>query len=125
MQNHLISYTTRHNNYNLVNIEANTQADAIAKVSLWEGVTNVASASLDEPSASLQEQSVKDIFKTYPKAVKVTEANVKVGDIIVNHMTCGCLVVTEDMLGDSLLVEWFYKVGETQNLYALLGRAYA
>lgn len=58
------------------------------------------------------------ILETYPKAIKANKTNVKLGDLLCNHLDCGCLLVTEAMLGQNF--EYFYIIGSVHSANASL-----
>ncbi|MEZ9701564.1 hypothetical protein AB4455_06505 [Vibrio sp. 10N.261.46.E12] len=67
------------------------------------------------------ENSVKALLEMYPQAIKATKENVELGDVICNHIKCGCLVVTKEMMSiPEQNYDFFYIVGKTGCTYQIV-----
>ena len=70
------------------------------------------------------EKSVKELLEVYPNAIKANKENVELGDVICNHLKCGCLVVTKEMMSfPGQDYDFFYIVGKTSSNYQLVGES--
>lgn len=62
-----------------------------------------------------QEKAALEILARYPQAIKVTEENLEVGDVVCNHPRVPCIFITEEIHGQAKqILQGAYIIAKTQ-----------
>ena len=62
-----------------------------------------------------EEKAAQEILAKYPQAIKITEENLEVGDVVCNHPRVPCIFITEEIYDQSKqILQGAYIVAKTQ-----------